>query len=73
MADNVTTGRPGTLKLLWADLRKQQIYSEPDPLADEEFALQQENRMEHSAKIGRVHSLGPEAYDRMRRRYWGAS
>ena len=69
----VTTGSPGTLRLLWADLRKQQIYSEPDPLADEEFELQQEDRARRSAQIGRVHSLGPEAYERMRRRYWGAS
>ena len=69
----VTTGNPGMLRLLWADLRKDQIYSEPDPLADEEFELQQEDRMRHSAQIGKVHSLGPEAYERMRRRYWGAS
>lgn len=65
-----TGGNPGLLRVLWADLRKQELPSEPDP---EELAWLEEERelrRQEAAKVGRVHSLGEEHLERLRRRYW---
>ena len=62
--------RPGVLKLLWADLRKQPIASEPDEVDLALYEEEQERQREHAARIGRVHSISASHMDTLRRRYW---
>lgn len=66
-------GNPGLLKVLWADLRKQPVPSDPDPHEEEWFEEQQEVLRAKAAKIGSVHSIGPDHLETLRRRYWNGS
>ncbi len=72
-AGPVTDGSPGLLRLLWADLRKQQIYSEPDPVDLEEFEAEQEFKRSRAARTGPVHAIGADKLEQLRRRYWNGS
>lgn len=68
-----TDGSPSTLRLLLADLRKQQIHSEPDPIDIEEFEAEQEYLRQRAAQVGTVRSISAEKMDDLRRRYWSGS
>lgn len=68
-----TDGNPGLLRVLWADLRKQELPREPDPeemawIEEEEELLRAEG-----AKIGSVHSISAEHRENLRQRYWNGS
>lgn len=61
--------RPTTMRLLWADLRKQKL---PRPLEPEELALieaEEELRRQAEEEAARAHSIGPDHMDALRRRY----
>lgn len=62
--------KPGVLKLLWADLRKQPIPSEPDEVDLALYEEEQERKREHAERVGRVHSISASHMDSLRRRYW---
>lgn len=66
-------GNPGLLKVLWADLRKQPVPSEPDPDEEAWFEEEEELRRAEGAKVGKVHSIGAEHLDALRQRYWNGS
>ena len=68
-----TVGNPGMLRLLWADLRKQPIPTEPDPMDIEAFEAEQEELRAMAAKVGTVRSISAERREDLRRRYWGGS
>ncbi|MDP9388499.1 MAG: hypothetical protein M3Q48_11465 [Actinomycetota bacterium] len=60
---------PGLLRLLWADLRKQQL---PRPLEPEELAwieAEEELRRQAEEEATRAHSISSEHIDALRRRY----
>ncbi len=63
-------GNPGLLRVLWADLRKQEVPSEPDPLELEEFEEEQEMRRQLSVRTGRVTMLPESKREQWRSRYW---
>ena len=62
--------QPGTLKLLWADLRKQPIASPPDELDLALMEEEEERKREEAARVGRVHSISSSHMETLRRRYW---
>ena len=62
-------GKPGLMRVLLADLRNERIASEPDELDLARMEYQEELKREESARTGRVHSLGAEHMERLRRRY----
>ena len=57
------------MQLLWADLRKRPIASEPsdDELADLE--MEEENRRETEAILSKAHHYDPVMLEKMIRRY----
>lgn len=60
---------PGLLRLLWGDLRKQQLPRELEP---EELALmeaEEEMRQQFEQEANHARSISPEHMDALRRRY----
>lgn len=68
----VTDGNPGLMRLLWADLRKQPVPSQPDPMEDVWFEEEQEMRRELAVRTGTVRELGDERRQKWRRWYWNS-
>lgn len=67
-----SNGRMSMMQMLWADLRKRPVPSEP---SDEELALAEAHedlRREQSQILARAHSMSQTHVDHMSRRY-GAS
>lgn len=65
-----TDSKPGLFQVLWADLRKKPLPSEPDPDDQEWLEQQREMGRQASARVGRVHSLSEQQFEQLRRRYW---
>lgn len=63
-------GNPGLLRVLWADLRKQEVPREPDPEEEAWYQEEEELCRQQAARAGRVHCLPLEHQERFRRRYW---
>ena len=66
----VTDGNPGLMRTLWADLRKQPVPSQPDPMEDVWFEEEQQISREMGSKAGTVRQLSPERREKWRRWYW---
>ncbi len=66
-------GNPGLLRVLWSDLRKQRIPTEPDAEELAWLEAQEEQLRAEAAKIGRVHAISAEHRETLRRRYWSGS
>lgn len=65
-----TDGSPGLLRVLWADVRKQELPQEPDPEEMEWLEEERAIRQELAMKFKRVHCVGEDKRDTWRRRYW---
>ena len=62
-------GKPSMMHMLWADLRKRPVASEP---SDDELAyLEEEERMRQEANevLAKAHTLDDSRVEQMRRRY----